>query len=230
MRHAATLDLAGGGVRRLRPAGPRCPAPGARARARARARAGAGSGEAPVTFDSAGGVGARAGHLLGPHVGRQRLARPVGRRRPSAPPLSISWATGTASRPVDPAAYDRHGSRICSTGSPPSRSMPSASRSAPGRSWCWPRPTPKRFGSLVVAGVGANLFRDDDGAGGRRIADAFDGDVDPQDPTLRYFATLAEAPDQDPRCLAALMHRPHPVPLTIEGPGPHHLPGSGRAR
>ena len=64
----------------------------------------------------------------------------------------------------------------------------------------------------MVAGVGANLFGHDGSSS--RIADAVEGRADPDDPTLRYFATLAEAPDQDPAALAALMRRPNPTALT----------------
>ncbi|HEX7716965.1 MAG TPA: hypothetical protein VF416_06735, partial [Marmoricola sp.] len=52
---------------------------------------------------------------------------------------------------------------------------------------------------------------------GRAVAQVFRGEVEPDDPTMRYFAALAEAPDQDPAALAALMSRPNPVPLTDEG-------------
>ena len=74
---------------------------------------------------------------------------------------------------------------------------------------------PERFHSLVVAGVGANLFRPPGGMGA--IGGVFDGSVEPDDPTLRYFSALADAPDQDRDALAALVRRPNPVPLTDDG-------------
>lgn len=61
---------------------------------------------------------------------------------------------------------------------------------------------PGRFRRLVVAGVGANLFRSDRS---NAVVDALRGDADPADPVARYFAGLAAQPDQDPQALAALM-------------------------
>jgi pimeloyl-ACP methyl ester carboxylesterase len=61
---------------------------------------------------------------------------------------------------------------------------------------------PDRFRRLVVAGVGANLFR----AGrSKTMARALRGDPDPADPVARYFAGLASHPDADPVALAALI-------------------------
>ena len=73
---------------------------------------------------------------------------------------------------------------------------------------------PDRFNSLIVAGVGRNLFERD--ATGESIASAIDGTGDSNDPTVRYFVQLAEAPDQDPLALAAFMRRPSAVPITPE--------------
>ena len=64
---------------------------------------------------------------------------------------------------------------------------------------------PERFNSLIVAGVGRNLFERD--ATGESIASAIDGSGDADDPIVRYFVQLAEAPDQDPLALAAFMRR-----------------------
>ncbi|HEY8524391.1 MAG TPA: alpha/beta fold hydrolase [Acidimicrobiales bacterium] len=61
---------------------------------------------------------------------------------------------------------------------------------------------PERFRRLVVAGVGANLFRS---SGSDAIARAIRGGAPPEDPVARYFAGLAAEPDQDPEALAALM-------------------------
>ena len=61
---------------------------------------------------------------------------------------------------------------------------------------------PERFRRLVVAGVGANLFRRD---GSDAIARALRGEGDTANPMARYFAGLAAHPDADPLALAALM-------------------------
>lgn len=73
---------------------------------------------------------------------------------------------------------------------------------------------PERFSSLIVAGVGRNLFERDQT--GDSIAGAIDGTGDSDDPTVRYFAQLAQAPDQDPLALAAFLRRPRSVDLTAE--------------
>ena len=64
--------------------------------------------------------------------------------------------------------------------------------------------TPERFRSLVVAGVGANLFRDTDH---RALVDAVRTGEDGDSPALRYFAGLAELPGNDREALAACMER-----------------------
>ena len=71
---------------------------------------------------------------------------------------------------------------------------------------------PDRFSHLVVAGVGANLFRHDSSG---LVAAALRGEGDPANPVARYFATLAAHPDSDAQALAALMTAPQP-PLTPE--------------
>lgn len=73
---------------------------------------------------------------------------------------------------------------------------------------------PERFNSLIVAGVGRNLFERD--ATGESIAAAIDGTGDSDDPIVRYFVQLAEAPDQDPLALAAFMRRTGGTPITVE--------------
>jgi len=73
---------------------------------------------------------------------------------------------------------------------------------------------PDRFNSLIVAGVGRNLFERD--ATGESIASAIEGTGDSEDPTVRYFVQLADAPDQDPRALAAFMRRPSAIAVTPE--------------
>ena len=119
----------------------------------------------------------------------------------------------TADRPTDPAAYDGLEEELL--GRIPSEAVDGIGFSLGARTLLvCAGAHPERFHSLVVAGVGANLFSHDGSS--TRIADAIEGRADLADPTLRYFATLAEAPDQDPVALAALMRRPNPAPLTDE--------------
>jgi len=73
---------------------------------------------------------------------------------------------------------------------------------------------PERFRRLVVAGVGANLFRHDGSSA--VIADALEGSNDEQKPVVQYFRGLAAQPGNDPVALAACMRRPAPE-LTDEG-------------
>lgn len=61
---------------------------------------------------------------------------------------------------------------------------------------------PERFRSLVVAGVGANLFRSTDHT---PVIEAIRTGDDGEDPALRYFAGLAELPGNDRAALAACM-------------------------
>jgi pimeloyl-ACP methyl ester carboxylesterase len=60
---------------------------------------------------------------------------------------------------------------------------------------------PGQFRRLVVAGVGANLFRPERS---NAIHRALRGEADPEDPVARYFAGLASHPDADPEALVAL--------------------------
>jgi pimeloyl-ACP methyl ester carboxylesterase len=73
---------------------------------------------------------------------------------------------------------------------------------------------PDRFNSLIVAGVGRNLFERDQTS--ESIASAIDGSGDTEDPTVRYFAQLAQAPDQDPLALAAFLRRPPAPSITAD--------------
>jgi pimeloyl-ACP methyl ester carboxylesterase len=66
---------------------------------------------------------------------------------------------------------------------------------------------PARFGRIVVAGVGANLFRQD---GSGTIVRAIEGTGDPADPVVRYFAGLAAQPGADRTALAACIRQPRP--------------------
>jgi pimeloyl-ACP methyl ester carboxylesterase len=66
---------------------------------------------------------------------------------------------------------------------------------------------PGRFGRIVVAGVGANLFRQD---GSGIIAQAVEGTGDPANPVVQYFAGLAAQPGADRAALAACIRQPRP--------------------
>jgi pimeloyl-ACP methyl ester carboxylesterase len=69
---------------------------------------------------------------------------------------------------------------------------------------------PGRFRRLVVAGVGANLFRDDPSELlAQALSEASAGD--PADPVARYFRSMASADDSDPRALAAWLRRTAPL-------------------
>jgi pimeloyl-ACP methyl ester carboxylesterase len=61
---------------------------------------------------------------------------------------------------------------------------------------------PDRFRRLVVAGVGANLFRTERSDA---VLRALRGEADPADPVTRYFAGLADHPEADPLALAAVL-------------------------
>jgi pimeloyl-ACP methyl ester carboxylesterase len=72
---------------------------------------------------------------------------------------------------------------------------------------------PERFGRLVVAGVGANVFRDD---GNDSLVRAVEGQGDPDDVTAQLFAQYAHQPGNDPLALAACLRRPHSRDLSVE--------------
>lgn len=67
---------------------------------------------------------------------------------------------------------------------------------------------PARFRKIVVAGIGANLFRRDDSSS--LVADAVSGRGDPANPVVQYFAALASHPDTDREALAACIASPRP--------------------
>ena len=73
---------------------------------------------------------------------------------------------------------------------------------------------PHRFRRLVLAGIGENVLRADDGAG-ERIATAVDGNADDSDTHALLFAQYAHQPGNDPTALAAIMRRPR-QPFTLE--------------
>ncbi len=71
---------------------------------------------------------------------------------------------------------------------------------------------PERFGRLVLTGVGANLLRTE---GSDLVLRAIEGDGDPTNPVVQYFAGLAQHPEVDRAALAACLRSPRPV-LTPE--------------
>jgi pimeloyl-ACP methyl ester carboxylesterase len=79
---------------------------------------------------------------------------------------------------------------------------------------------PTRFSRLVLAGVGANLFRTE---GTGLVIDAVEGRGDPTNPVVQYFAGLASQPGVDREALAACLRSPRP-PLTAEALAGVQLP------
>jgi pimeloyl-ACP methyl ester carboxylesterase len=67
---------------------------------------------------------------------------------------------------------------------------------------------PDRFDHLVVAGVGANLFRDDSRGD---IVQAISGQAADDNPAAQYFAGLARQPGNDRDALVAFMRSPRPA-------------------
>ncbi|MGH9212524.1 MAG: alpha/beta fold hydrolase [Acidimicrobiales bacterium] len=108
---------------------------------------------------------------------------------------------GTAPKPHDPAAYVDLGGTLA-------EALPQGPVDAIGFSLGakvllgLAVDDPTRFRRLVVAGVGANLFRTD---GSDVVRRAVGGDADPADPVARYFAGLAADPEADPQALGALL-------------------------
>jgi pimeloyl-ACP methyl ester carboxylesterase len=80
---------------------------------------------------------------------------------------------------------------------------------------------PERFGRIVVAGVGANLFRRDDSASllADAVADggAGAGALGDESPVTQYFRGQAAEAGNDREALAACLRRPNPAPITDEG-------------
>jgi pimeloyl-ACP methyl ester carboxylesterase len=73
---------------------------------------------------------------------------------------------------------------------------------------------PDRFGRMVLAGIGRNVF-DPDLAGRERILAALDGRAADGDVEANAFAHHAAQPGNDALALAAILRRPA-VPFTIE--------------
>lgn len=125
---------------------------------------------------------------------------------------------GTAPRPLDPAAYEELESTLLDE-------LPAGPVDAVGFSLgaktllILASEHPDRFRRLVVAGVGANLFRGDDpeiiAAALEQVSTGTKSQAD--DPALRYFQQLATSPGTDPLALAALLRRPKGPQVTDSG-------------
>lgn len=120
---------------------------------------------------------------------------------------------GTAPKPHDPAAYERLEDLVLEA--LPDEPVDAIGFSMGARTLLWLAGNhPARFRRIVVAGVGANLFRREDDRG-TRIRDAILGRPDPESPEALYFAALADAPGMDREALAACISRPA-RPMTAE--------------
>ncbi len=120
---------------------------------------------------------------------------------------------GQAPKPHDPAAYDELEDLLVAA-------LPEGAVDAIGFSLgartllSIASDEPERFSHLVLAGVGANLFRNDDSD---LIVRALRGEGDSSNPTAQYFRGLAASPEADPEALVAYLQRPTHRPLTDEG-------------
>jgi pimeloyl-ACP methyl ester carboxylesterase len=126
---------------------------------------------------------------------------------------------GTAPKPHDPADYDALEAHL--SGQLPGGPLDAIGFSLGARlllTLACERPS--RFSRLVVAGVGANLFRDDPTD---LVADAIEGQGDPTNPVVQYFAGLAAQPGVDRAALAACIRSRRP-PLTPEALAQVDLP------
>lgn len=109
---------------------------------------------------------------------------------------------GTAPKPTDPTAYDDLGGRIRDA-LPAEGPVDAIGFSLGAKTLLGVAAAePDRFRSLVVAGVGANLFRSSDHSA---VVDAVRTGDDGGNPGLRYFAGLADLPGNDREALAACM-------------------------
>ena len=118
---------------------------------------------------------------------------------------------GTADKPHDPAAYEALEALVAAQ-------LPDEPVDAIGFSLgarvllTLATDAPERFGRLVLTGVGANLLRSE---GSDVILRAIEGEGDPTNPVVQYFAGLAQQPGVDRAALAACLRAPRPI-LTPE--------------
>jgi pimeloyl-ACP methyl ester carboxylesterase len=117
---------------------------------------------------------------------------------------------GTAPKPHDPSAYADLGAGVAAA-LPDGEVVDAVGFSLGARTLLGlAADDPGRFRRLVVAGVGANLFRRD---GSDAVLRALRGEGDPADPVARYFAGLAAHPDADRLALVALLEAEQ-MPIT----------------
>lgn len=113
---------------------------------------------------------------------------------------------GTADKPHDPAAYDQMEALVAAQ-------LPAGPVDAIGFSLgarvllTLASEQPERFGRLVLTGVGANLLRTETSD---VVLRAIEGDGDPTNPVVQYFAGLAQQPGVDRAALAACLRSPRP--------------------
>jgi pimeloyl-ACP methyl ester carboxylesterase len=131
---------------------------------------------------------------------------------------------GTADKPHDPAAYDRMEQLVLDQ--LPDEPVDAVGFSLGARTLLvLASAHPERFHRLIVAGVGANLFRHDDSSS--IVAEAItsaDGAPGASSPAAQYFRSLAEQPGNDPVALAACISRPGAPEITTEGLARIELP------
>lgn len=108
---------------------------------------------------------------------------------------------GTAPKPTDPAAYSDLGARVRDVlGDEP---VDAVGFSMGAKTLLQVAAAePDRFRSLVISGVGANLFVSGDHSA---VVEAVRSGDDGGNPGLRYFAGLADLPGNDREALAACM-------------------------
>jgi pimeloyl-ACP methyl ester carboxylesterase len=121
---------------------------------------------------------------------------------------------GTAPKPHDPAEYDDLTTRVL-------EAMPDEPVDAVGFSLGAMTllrlaiRDSSRFRRLVLAGVGNNLFEEDEERS-RRIIAALEGTGDPDDNIGRLFTQYAQQPGNDITALTAVMKRSRPRPFAKE--------------
>ena len=113
---------------------------------------------------------------------------------------------GEAAKPHDPAAYDALEALVLAAF--PDEPVDAIGFSLGARVLLTiAADAPERFVHLIVAGVGANLFRDEPH---QAIIDAIAGTPADDNPVAQYFAGLARLPGNDRDALAACMQSPRP--------------------
>lgn len=126
---------------------------------------------------------------------------------------------GTADKPHDPAAYEQMEALVLAQ-------LPDGPVDGIGFSLgarvllTLATDHPERFGRLVLTGVGANLLRSETSD---VVLRAIEGDGDPTNPVVQYFAGLAQQPGVDRAALAACLRSPRPA-LTPDRLGRVQLP------